>query len=154
MYVLLFLSTCRQWMKFLAGLCNAAASHNEGAETPAQVAQRWWMPYPYKHSRSGSTGLWATWSGWRCPGSLKGGWTIRPLKDTSNPNQTIPWFRVQAAPRKESWLCRVLQGQAVGGVRGKGWRMLSAGLQHVYFLYPIYTNCVKNRIKSSCIKAL
>jgi len=29
--------------------------------------ERWWMPHPWKHSRSGWMGLWATWSSWRCP---------------------------------------------------------------------------------------
>jgi len=36
---------------------------------------RWWMPHPWDHSRPGWTGLWAAWSGWRCPCSLQGlGW--------------------------------------------------------------------------------
>jgi len=26
----------------------------------------WQMPHPWKHSRSGWMGLWATWSTWRC----------------------------------------------------------------------------------------
>jgi len=36
--------------------------------------ERWWMPYPWKHSRSGWMGLWATWWCWRCPCSLWGLW--------------------------------------------------------------------------------
>lgn len=64
------------------------------------------------------------------------GWTVCPFLDTSNPNQTIPWFHVQQLPGKRAGTA-VLQGQAVGGAREKGWMMLSAGLQQVYFLYPI-----------------
>ena len=30
------------------------------------------MPHPWKRSRSGRTGLWATWSSWRCPCSSQG----------------------------------------------------------------------------------
>ena len=53
----------------------------EGAETLEQVAQRWQMPQTWKHSRPGWTGLWATWSSWRCPCSLPGDWARWPLKD-------------------------------------------------------------------------
>lgn len=43
--------------------------------------------------RSSWTGLWSTWSIWRCPGSLQGNWTKWSLKDPSNPNcSVILWF--------------------------------------------------------------
>ena len=55
--------------------------------------ERCFMPPPWKHSRPGWTGLWATWSSWRCPCSLQGGWTRWPLKVPSNPNYSmILWF--------------------------------------------------------------
>ena len=50
------------------------------------------MPHPWKHSRSGWTGLWATCSSWRCPCSLQGGWTRWPLKVPSNPNYSMILF--------------------------------------------------------------
>ena len=51
------------------------------------------MPHSWKHSRSGWTGLWATWSGWRCPCLLQGGWTRWPLKVPMNPNYSmLVWF--------------------------------------------------------------
>jgi len=31
------------------------------------------MPNPWDHLRPGWTGLWATWSSWRCPCSLQAG---------------------------------------------------------------------------------
>jgi len=34
--------------------------NSEGGEALAQVAQRWSMPHPWTHSRSGWTGLWGT----------------------------------------------------------------------------------------------
>ena len=47
------------------------------------------MPHPWKHSRSGWMGLWATWSGWRRPWSLQGGWTRWHLKVLCNPNSSL-----------------------------------------------------------------
>ena len=47
------------------------------------------MPHPKKHSRSGWTGLWATWSRWRCPCSLQQCWTRWPLKVPFNPNNSM-----------------------------------------------------------------
>jgi len=47
--------------------------YTEGGEALTQVAQRWSMPHSWKCSRSGWTGLWATWSSWRCPCSWRGG---------------------------------------------------------------------------------
>ena len=44
--------------------------------------------HPWKHSRPGWTGLWATWSSWRCPCSLQGAGTRWPLKAPSNPNHS------------------------------------------------------------------
>ena len=51
--------------------------------------ERWSMPHPWKHSRPGWTGLWATWSCWRCPCSLQGVWTRWSLKVLSNPNYSM-----------------------------------------------------------------
>ena len=50
---------------------------------------RWWMPWPWKYSRSGWTGLWATWSSWRCPCLLNGFWTSWPLKVASSPSHSM-----------------------------------------------------------------
>jgi len=39
------------------------------------------------------TGLWATWSSWRWPWSLQGGWARWPLKVLFNPKHSmILWF--------------------------------------------------------------
>ena len=47
----------------------------------------------WKCSRSGWTGLWATWSTWRCSCSLQTGWTRWPSKVPSNPNLSmILWY--------------------------------------------------------------
>ena len=63
------------------------------------------MPHHWTHSRSGWTGLWATWSTWRCPCSLQEGWARWPLSVPSKPNYPmIPWviivmlFRVACNP--------------------------------------------------------
>ena len=47
------------------------------------------MPQPWKRSRSGWTGLWATCWSWRCPCLLQGGWTRWPLKVASNTNHSM-----------------------------------------------------------------
>ena len=47
------------------------------------------MPHPWKHSRPSWTGLWATWSGWRCPCLLQEGWARWPLKVPSNPKRSM-----------------------------------------------------------------
>jgi len=55
--------------------------------------ERQWRPHPWKHSVSGWTGFWATWSGCRCLCSLQGGWARWPLKVPSNPKHSmILWF--------------------------------------------------------------
>ena len=51
--------------------------------------ERWLMPHPWKCSRPGWSRLWATWSSWRCPCSLQGGWAKRPLKVPSTPNRSV-----------------------------------------------------------------
>ena len=54
--------------------------------------EEWSMPHPWKHSRSGWMGLWATWCSWRCPCSWQGDWMRWPLKVPANPNySTILW---------------------------------------------------------------
>jgi len=48
----------------------------------------WWMPCPWRHSRSGWMGLWANWSSCRCPCSLQESWgPIRSLL-----TQTMLWW--------------------------------------------------------------
>ena len=62
------------------------------------------MPHHWKHSRPGWTGLWATWSSWRCPCSLQEGWTRRTLKFPSNPNHyMILWFTFLTSNSVASW---------------------------------------------------
>ena len=51
--------------------------------------ERWEMSHPWKHSRPGWTGLWATWSSWRCPCSLQGHWTRWSLKVASNSKHSV-----------------------------------------------------------------
>ena len=51
------------------------------------------MSYLWKCSRSCWTGLWETWSSWRCPCSLHRVWTRWPLKAPFNPKHSmILWF--------------------------------------------------------------
>ena len=54
-------------------------------DTGTDCAERWWMSHPWKHSRSGWTGLWATWRSRRCPCSLQGGWTRLTFKGPFQP---------------------------------------------------------------------
>ena len=51
-----------------------------------------WMPCPWKCSRPGWTGLWATWSSERCPAHSRRVGTGRSIR--SLPTQTILWFCV------------------------------------------------------------
>ena len=53
----------------------------------------WWMPHPWRHSRSGWRGLWATRSSCRCPCSVQGSWIRWPLKST--PTQMVLRFHAQ-----------------------------------------------------------
>ena len=59
--------------------------------------QKWWMPHPRRHSRSGWMGLWALWSSFWCPRSSQGSWIRRPLRVPSNsngsliPRENFPW---------------------------------------------------------------
>ena len=46
---------------------------NQWSRVPVEVVDS----HPWKHSRSGWMGLWATWSCWRCPYSLQGMWNNR-----------------------------------------------------------------------------
>ena len=50
--------------------------YNKSGEALIGCPEMWWMPHPWRHSRSGWTGLWAAWSSCRCPCSLQGRWTI------------------------------------------------------------------------------
>jgi len=51
--------------------------------------ERQWRPHPWKHSRPGWTGLWATWSTYRCPCSLWGGQTRWPPGVPSDPKLSM-----------------------------------------------------------------
>ena len=42
-------------------------------------------------------GLWATWSSWRCPCSLKEGWARWPLKVPSNPKHSMILWLLQCS---------------------------------------------------------
>lgn len=56
--------------------------------------EKWWMSHPWRHSRSGCVGLWATSWSCRCCYSLQGSWTGWPLKIPSNSNDsTILWLQ-------------------------------------------------------------
>ena len=65
------------------------ASPNSRWNTGTGCPERQWRPHPWKHSRPVWTGLWATWSSWRCPSSLQGGWARWPLKVPSNPKHSM-----------------------------------------------------------------
>lgn len=58
---------------------------NLGTDCP----ERWWVLCFWKHARSGGIGLWAIWSGWRCPCSLQGSCTRWPLKIPSSSNYSM-----------------------------------------------------------------
>ena len=82
------------------------------------------MLHPWRHPRSGWTGLWAAWSSCMCPCSWQRSWTLRvqPLRVPSNPNDaTILLFDPSvAADLGRRWL--VLQ--AVGVCRTSRWEMM------------------------------
>jgi len=65
------------------------------------------MPYPWKHLGPGGAGLWATWSGWRCPCSWQRYWTRWSSKVPSHPNHSmILWFYEDLAViTLLSWCC-------------------------------------------------
>jgi len=54
--------------------------------------------HAWKHSRSGWTRLWATWSSWRCPCSLQDGRTRWPLKVPSNPKYSVILWLYELKP--------------------------------------------------------
>ena len=80
------------------------------------------MPHAWKHSRSGWTGLWATWSGWRCPYSLQGSWTRWPLNVAST--QTILWL--YDFPRSEMWWVVMTTAPDRRKNIHKGWGILTS----------------------------
>ena len=53
------------------------------------------MSRPWKHSVSGWTEVWATWSRWICPCSLQGHWIRRALKVLSNTNYFMILWKQQ-----------------------------------------------------------
>jgi len=72
------------------------------------ATEKLWMPHPWKCSRPGWMGLWATWSAERCPCSWQGfgtGWSLR-----SFPTQTILWKSTQAGSKAfwNNWLTSVV----------------------------------------------
>ena len=86
----------RPWVSPSSYVASATYDHADVScfKEPQMIAgtgcpERLLMPHPWKHSRSSWTGLWATWSSWRCPCLLQGGWTRWPLKVTSNPNHSV-----------------------------------------------------------------
>ena len=82
----------RLWVEILTGYKDEVF-YNNGGEALEQVCpERWWMPHPWKHPRSGWMGLRATWSRCRCPCSLQGRWTRWPLRDSSNSNEYMILF--------------------------------------------------------------
>ena len=58
-----------------------------GAGTSCPVKLR--LPPPWQGSRSGWTGLWATWSTGNCPCPWQGGWNLMIYKVPSNPNHSM-----------------------------------------------------------------
>ena len=64
-----------------------------GAELLQSNVTATWLPHPWQCSRPGWMGLWATWSGGRCPCPGQRGWTTRSLNVTPYPNHSmILWF--------------------------------------------------------------
>ena len=55
--------------------------------------EKLWLPPPWKCSRPGRMGLWATWSGGRCPCPWQGSWNYTVFKVPCNPNcSVILWW--------------------------------------------------------------
>lgn len=65
--------------------CWGKHTDDQGGEMLTGCSEGWWMSHLWRLSRSGGTGLWATWYGWRCPCSVQGVWTRWPLKVPSEP---------------------------------------------------------------------
>ena len=57
--------------------------------TGTGCSEKLWMPRLWKHSRTGWTGLWATWSSWWCPCSLQGGLDYLTFKGPFQPNYSM-----------------------------------------------------------------
>jgi len=62
----------------------------EWQSTGTGSPERLWMPHPWKHSRSGWMGPWATWLSFRCFCSVQQSWTRWPLRFLSA--WMILWF--------------------------------------------------------------
>jgi len=55
--------------------------------------EMWWMSHTWRHSVSGWTGLWVTWSRFRCPCSSQRSWTKWHCGVPSNTNSSmILWW--------------------------------------------------------------
>ena len=68
------------WTAFSSGFCLMPVSDTSAAgQTPSLLQGRYEGAPPWRHSRSGWTGLWAPWSSCRCPCSLQGRWTRWPF---------------------------------------------------------------------------
>lgn len=60
-----------------------------------RCSESWWMPYPWKYSRSDWIWLRITWSSWRWPCLLQGPWTRWASNVLFNSNHSkILWFVV------------------------------------------------------------
>ena len=85
------------------------------------------MPHPWRHSRPGWTGLWATWSSWRCPCSLQRCWARWPLKVPSSPKHSMILRSEQRPLPPCTGSAKVLYGAVLFPARfGRRWRCRSA----------------------------
>ena len=104
-----------------------------GTDCPEKL----WLPPPWQCSRPGWTGLWATWSGGRCPCPWQGGWIQMIFKVPSNP--THSWFCTECIAIKK-WSS------------SERWLMQRSPNQQE--LFPIYLVVVKALCSHSCVGAV
>lgn len=98
----LFCATILYFLVFLLNHKKEEIPYDKCYKTLGQVAQTHGR-CPWKHYRSGWTGLWATWSGWRWSCSLQGGWIVWSLKVPSDPKySTTLWHVPLSVPRATS----------------------------------------------------
>ena len=70
------------------------------------TGNRWWMLLPWRHSRSGWTGLWAPWLSCRCPWSLQESWTRWTFKGLSNSINSLIFDYVSRWSFKSLIMCQ------------------------------------------------
>jgi len=51
--------------------------------------EKLWLPPPWQCSRPGWSGLWAAWSGGRCPCPWQGAWDYMTFKTPSNAHHSM-----------------------------------------------------------------